>query len=114
MSGDGQVHLHRDGPVATLVFDRPATRNAMTWSMYEALGAHCRAFADDRSVRVVLLVVMECPALSKTMDLNAQYDGRRERFSSEGFCPLHPVLCVPPVRGRIITGFGLNSPKRSS
>jgi len=53
--GDGQVHLHRDGPVATLVFDRPATRNAMTWTMYEALGAHCRALAEDRSVRVVLM-----------------------------------------------------------
>ena len=27
----------------------------MTWAMYEALGAHCRALAEDRSVRVVLM-----------------------------------------------------------
>jgi enoyl-CoA hydratase/carnithine racemase len=31
---DGQVRLAIDGGVATIVFDRPAARNAMTWSMY--------------------------------------------------------------------------------
>lgn len=52
----GQVRLHIDGPVATLIFDRPAARNAMTWAMYEALAGHCRALAADTArVRVVVL-----------------------------------------------------------
>jgi enoyl-CoA hydratase/carnithine racemase len=42
---DGRVRLRIDGAVATLVFDRPAARNAMTWAMYEELAAHCRALA---------------------------------------------------------------------
>ena len=41
--GDGQVHLHRDGPVATLVFDRPATRNAMTWTMPALAASSCKS-----------------------------------------------------------------------
>ena len=35
---DGEVRYSRDGEVATVIFDRPAARNAMTWRMYEQLG----------------------------------------------------------------------------
>ncbi|MFJ4289367.1 enoyl-CoA hydratase/isomerase family protein [Cupriavidus sp. NPDC089707] len=54
---DGQVRLTVQGQVATLTFDRPAARNAMTWAMYEQLGTHCRTLAADSSagVRVVVL-----------------------------------------------------------
>lgn len=54
---DGQVRLTVQGQVATLTFDRPAARNAMTWAMYEQLATHCRALAADGSagVRVVVL-----------------------------------------------------------
>ena len=34
---DGDVRLVRDGAVATILFDRPRARNAMTWRMYEGL-----------------------------------------------------------------------------
>ncbi len=30
---DGAVHLNIEGGVASVVFDRPAARNAMTWAM---------------------------------------------------------------------------------
>ncbi|MEH3087751.1 MAG: enoyl-CoA hydratase [Xylophilus ampelinus] len=42
---EGRVRLRIAGPVATLVFDRPAARNAMTWAMYEELAAHCRTLS---------------------------------------------------------------------
>ncbi len=35
MSDAGQVCLSIEGAVASIVFDRPAARNAMTWAMYE-------------------------------------------------------------------------------
>ena len=38
---DGETRLQRDGQVARVTFDRPAARNAMTWRMYEQLGAIC-------------------------------------------------------------------------
>lgn len=52
---DGQVRLTIDGAVASVVFDRPAARNAMTWAMYEQLGAICGRLAAEPAVRVVRL-----------------------------------------------------------
>ncbi len=44
-----------DGPVATLTFNRPAARNAMTWAMYDALVEACDAVDADPTVRVLVL-----------------------------------------------------------
>ena len=52
---DGQVHLTRNGNVATILFDRPQARNAMTWAMYEGLAAACAELATDDSIRVTVL-----------------------------------------------------------
>lgn len=50
---EGIVHLTRQAGVASVVFDRPQARNAMTWAMYEQLSAICRQLQADLSVRVV-------------------------------------------------------------
>jgi enoyl-CoA hydratase/carnithine racemase len=50
---DGAVTLSIDGAVASVVFDRPAARNAMTWAMYQQLGAICDQLAAEPGVRVV-------------------------------------------------------------
>ena len=47
--------LERDGPVATVTFNRPEARNAMTFEMYEALHDACERFDRDAGVRVVIL-----------------------------------------------------------
>lgn len=52
---DGAVHLHIEGAVASVTFDRPEARNAMTWAMYEALERICLQLRDDARVRVVRL-----------------------------------------------------------
>lgn len=54
-SEQGQVHLEINGDIATLIFDRPQARNAMTWAMYEQLEAHAKRIAADRRVRVAIL-----------------------------------------------------------
>jgi enoyl-CoA hydratase len=48
----GTVHLNISAGVASVVFDRPAARNAMTWAMYERLNAICEQLKADSSVRV--------------------------------------------------------------
>lgn len=55
MSGRGEVHLRREGPVAHVTFDRPEARNAMTWEMYEALHRICEELAADAGLRAVVL-----------------------------------------------------------
>ena len=49
------VVLDRDGPIATITFNRPEARNAMTWPMYNALVDLCGELETDASVRVVVL-----------------------------------------------------------
>jgi enoyl-CoA hydratase len=49
---DGAVRLTIDGPIAWVVFDRPEARNAMTWAMYQQLGAICEQLRADPNVRV--------------------------------------------------------------
>lgn len=53
MSAPGEVRLQVDGAVASVTFDRPEARNAMTWAMYEQLRGICEQLRVDRSVRVV-------------------------------------------------------------
>jgi enoyl-CoA hydratase/carnithine racemase len=43
-----------DGPVATLTFNRPEARNAMTWEMYDALLAACEHVDEAPAIRVLI------------------------------------------------------------
>ena len=43
------------GPIATLTFNRPEARNAMTWEMYDALVAACERVDRDDAIRVLVL-----------------------------------------------------------
>lgn len=51
----GTVRLTIDGAVASILFDRPAARNAMTWTMYQELGAICDRLRNEPGVRVMCL-----------------------------------------------------------
>jgi enoyl-CoA hydratase/carnithine racemase len=51
----GEVRIERDGPVAVLVVDRPAARNALAPATVEALGRAVAALDGDASVRAVVV-----------------------------------------------------------
>ncbi len=51
MSEEGAVRLRIEGAIAHVTFDRPQARNAMTWAMYEQLGAICDHLAKNESLR---------------------------------------------------------------
>ena len=44
-----------DGPVLTVLFNRPAQRNAMTWAMYQGLVAACERADTEDAIRVLVL-----------------------------------------------------------
>jgi len=44
---EGVVHVRVEGRVASIVFDRPDARNAMTWAMYNQLDAACERLAGE-------------------------------------------------------------------
>jgi enoyl-CoA hydratase/carnithine racemase len=49
------VVITTDGPALTLTFNRPDQRNAMTWSMYDALAQSCDRADSDDDIRVMVL-----------------------------------------------------------
>jgi enoyl-CoA hydratase len=53
-SETGEVTLATEAGVASVVFNRPQARNAMTWRMYEQLVEACRQLANERNVRAVV------------------------------------------------------------
>ena len=50
---EGKVQLRIEGGIASVLFDRPQARNAMTWAMYGQLGEICDQLQADASVRLV-------------------------------------------------------------
>src|SRR6516165_7442195 len=54
MSEPGTVRYSAEDGVATIVFDRPAARNALTWRMYDELARICETVAADRSLHAVI------------------------------------------------------------
>jgi enoyl-CoA hydratase/carnithine racemase len=49
------THFQVDGSTATLTFNRPEARNAMTWAMYDALVEACEAVDADAGVHVFVV-----------------------------------------------------------
>ncbi len=52
---EGKVHLRIQDDVAFITFDRPASRNAMTWSMYADLKTICTDLNKSTTVKAVIL-----------------------------------------------------------
>jgi enoyl-CoA hydratase/carnithine racemase len=51
----GQILVEREGSVATVVFDHPERRNAVTGEMWRALPRIARELNEDENVRVVVM-----------------------------------------------------------
>jgi enoyl-CoA hydratase/carnithine racemase len=48
------LNFHIDGAIARITFNNPASRNAMTWPMYEELKIICDSLAANPSIRVAI------------------------------------------------------------
>lgn len=51
----GTVRLEKNGAVATITFERPDARNAMTWTMYEEFSDIVTSLREPGDIRVVVL-----------------------------------------------------------
>jgi enoyl-CoA hydratase/carnithine racemase len=55
LSTTTQTIFEAAGPIATLTFNRPEARNAMTWEMYDSLVATCDRVDADPSIKLLVL-----------------------------------------------------------
>lgn len=108
----GTVRLTITGAVASVVFDRPAARNAMTWEMYQQLDAICQRLPGEPGVRVVCLRGAGGEAFVAGTDIEQfkTFDGPRgveyERTIEAGIARLEalPLPTVAAVEGWCVGG----------
>jgi enoyl-CoA hydratase len=110
---EGQVRLAIGGGIATVTFDRPAARNAMTWAMYEQLAAICDQLAHEPGVRVACLRGAGTEAFVAGTDIE-QFKGFKEgrdgvayeRRIDEGVARLEnlPIPTVAVIQGWAVGG----------
>jgi len=100
---EGAVHLDVDGAVASVIFDRPQARNAMTWAMYEGLARACEAIARTMSVRVAVLrgtggkAFVAGTDIGQFAEFGSGEDGVAYEARIEGFVGRLAALEVPTV-----------------
>src|SRR5262249_39539684 len=108
---DGEVRYVRNGSVATVTFDRPAARNAMTWQMYEQLGEACRRIQQEDGLRVAVFRGAGGKSFIAGTDI-AQFqafrggeDGMAYEARMEGYLAAIEVFPVPTLA--VIEGFAI-------
>src|SRR5258708_25845632 len=79
-------------PLATLTFNRPEARNAMTWRMYEALVEACDRADRDAAVRVLILRGAGGKAFVAGTDIAQFQDFSTRADGGKYEQPLPPVL----------------------
>ena len=103
MSNEGVVHLQVEGPIASVTFDRPEARNAMTWAMYQQLRAHCEKLRETKAVRVVRFQGAGSDAfvagtdIAQFQDFDSGKDGVEYERRIDGTMQLLAALPMPTV-----------------
>src|SRR5262249_20240911 len=108
---DGEVRYVRNGAVATVTFDRPGARNAMTWRMYEQLSEACARMRGEEGLRVAVFRGAGGKSFIAGTDI-AQFqafrsgeDGVAYENKMEGYISAVETLPVPTLA--VIEGFAI-------
>ncbi|MCB9665330.1 MAG: crotonase/enoyl-CoA hydratase family protein [Alphaproteobacteria bacterium] len=103
------VRVARDGPVATLILDRPAVRNAVDRPTAEALVEAVRAADADPAVRALVLTGAG-DTFCAGADLGAFTTPRRNRVAPDGDGPMGPTRLrtakpvIAAIEGHAVAG----------
>jgi enoyl-CoA hydratase len=108
---DGEVRYVRDGAVATVTFDRPAARNAMTWRMYQQLGEACARIQAEAGLRVAVFrgaggkAFIAGTDIAQFQDFRTGEDGIAYEEKMEGTIGGIEALPIPTLA--VIEGFAI-------
>ena len=112
---NGKVHLTIHDGVAAILIDRPQARNAMTWAMYEELGAICTRIAADPSIRVTTIRGAGGEAFVAVTDIE-QFSTFKGSATPTGSASSRARIGVrpPSARTRSVPPWRRNGPSRCS
>jgi enoyl-CoA hydratase len=108
-SGTSAVRVERDGPVTTVILDRPSVRNAVDRETADALAAAFRAFDADADASVAVLWGAG-GTFCAGADLKAVGAGEGNRVAPDGDGPMGPTRMalgkpvIAAVAGHAVAG----------
>jgi enoyl-CoA hydratase/carnithine racemase len=108
---DGEVRYLRTGPVATITFERPAARNAMTWEMYEQLGEACARMQREQGLRAAVFrgaggkAFIAGTDIAQFRDFRSAEDGMAYETKMEAYLSAIELLPIPTLA--VIEGFAI-------
>jgi enoyl-CoA hydratase len=108
---DGEVRYTRGGGIATVIFDRPAARNAMTWQMYQQLGDACARMQREDGLRVAVFrgaggkSFIAGTDIAQFREFRTGEDGIAYEAKMEGYLAAIEALPVPTLA--VIEGFAI-------
>ena len=84
MSGD-DVLVRHDGPIATVVFNRPKTRNAISYAMWVEIARVTEGLVKDDSVRAIVYRGAGTVAFASGADISEFQEQRKDAESSQRY-----------------------------
>ncbi|RSL34031.1 hypothetical protein D7Z54_07930 [Salibacterium salarium] len=75
------IYLVKDGAVATLFFNRPEKRNALTFEMWKKLGSLLDEVEEDRNIKVMILRGVDDTSFAAGADIS---EFKTLRYSAQG------------------------------
>ncbi len=79
------VLVERDGAIATIVFNRPRTRNAISLAMWMEIARVTRALGEDESVRAVVYRGAGRQAFASGADISEFEEQRKDTASAQNY-----------------------------
>ena len=108
---NGEVRYSRAGKIATVIFDRPAAHNAMTWQMYEQLDAACARIRAEQDVRVAVFrgaggkAFIAGTDIAQFQQFRSAEDGLAYEEKMEGYLSAIEALPMPTLA--VVEGFAI-------
>ncbi len=110
MSTDNDILVRHDGAIATVVFNRPRLRNAISFTMWGEIARVTEGLAKDESVRAIVYRGAGTDAFASGADISEFQEHRKDtpsalRYNSQTSAAYHAIRDCPKPTVAMIYGY---------
>ncbi len=110
MSNDNDILVRHDGAIATVVFNRPRLRNAISLTMWGEIARATEGLAKDESVRAIVYRGAGTDAFASGADISEFQEHRKDtqsalRYNSQTSAAYHAIRDCPKPTVAMIYGY---------
>jgi len=108
--GGGDILVRRDGAIATVVFNRPRVRNAISFAMWGEIARVTEGLAKDDSVRAIVYRGAGTDAFASGADISEFTENRKDtdsalRYNAQTSAAYHALRDCPKPTVAMVYGY---------